>query len=73
MAVFRFLSVGKGMCLVLHNCEWKVSNRVIQQQGRLSWGVGSWALAYSSSSGMVFGGNVIKGIMMELSDFKSLL
>lgn len=61
------------MCLVLHDCEWKVSNRVIQQQGRLSWGMDSWALVCLSSSGMVFGGNVIKGITVELSDFEGLL
>lgn len=72
MVVCRFLSDGKGMWPVLHDWEWKVSNRAIQQLDRLSWaGVpGCWGIR---ASGTVLGGNVIRGIKVELSDFEGLL
>lgn len=38
MVVFKVPSDGKGMWLISHDCEWKVSNRTIQQQDRLTWG-----------------------------------
>ena len=78
MAVFGFLSDGKGMWLVLRAVkerkiwEWQVSSRAVQQHSGLSCRASFQALGCSRSSGAFLGGNV-RGITTEWNDFHGLL